>query len=167
MTVGSLQNEQRSAPRNRALTVDVDLPELRSARAREPQLAYSGSVTPEEAWHLVEQQAGVLLDVRTAEERKFVGYVPGSLHLPWSTGTAMQTNPRFIRELEAKVSKQTVVLLLCRSGQRSAAAATAAAKAGFLHVYNILEGFEGDLDQSQHRGSRNGWRFRGLPWVQD
>lgn len=167
MAAASLQNHQQAGVPNPALALNVDLPELLSARAREPRLAYSGSVTPEEAWHLVEQQAAILLDVRTAEERKFVGYVPASLHLPWATGTAMQTNPRFIRELEAKVSKQTVLLLLCRSGQRSAAAATAAAMAGFQHVYNILEGFEGDLDPEQHRGTHEGWRYRGLPWVQD
>jgi rhodanese-related sulfurtransferase len=130
-------------------------------------LPYSGNVTPAAAWELMEQQAAVLVDVRTAEERKFVGYVPGSLHLPWLIGTAMQTNPRFVRELEAKMPKNAVVLLLCRSGARSVAAATAAKRAGFQHVYNILEGFEGEIDQDGHRGSRNGWRFRGLHWVQD
>jgi rhodanese-related sulfurtransferase len=82
----------------------------------------------------------------------------------------MQTNPRFLRELEAKVSKDTPVLLLCRSGARSAAAAAAAAaatRAGFKHAYSVVEGFEGDLDESRQRGNRNGWRFRALPWVQD
>ena len=38
--------------------------------------------------------------------------------------------------------------------------------AGFRRVYNVLHGFEGDLDESHHRGSRNGWRFEGLPWEQ-
>jgi rhodanese-related sulfurtransferase len=109
----------------------------------------------------------LLVDVRTAEERKFVGYVPDSLHVAWQIGTAMQTNPRFLRELEAKVSKDAPVLLLCRSGARSAAAAAAATRAGFKQVYHVLEGFEGDLDETRHRGSRNGWRLRGLPWLQD
>jgi rhodanese-related sulfurtransferase len=130
-------------------------------------LPYAGNVTPAAAWELVEQRAAVLVDVRTAEERKFVGYVPDSLALPWLVGTAMQTNPRFLRELAAKVPANGVALLLCRSGARSVAAATAATRAGLQHAYNILEGFEGDLDQDGHRGSRNGWRFRGLPWVQD
>jgi rhodanese-related sulfurtransferase len=131
------------------------------------KLPYSGNLTPDAAWELIEQHAAVLVDVRTAEERKFVGYVPGSVHLPWLIGTAMQTNPRFLRELEAKVPKNAVALFLCRSGARSVAAATAATRAGFLHAYNILEGFEGDLDQNGHRSSRNGWRLRGLPWIQD
>ena len=107
------------------------------------------------------------MDVRTAEERKFVGHVPDSLHVPWATGTALTRNPRFARELEAKVGKDSTVLLLCRSGKRSALAAEAAAKAGFTHVFNVLEGFEGEIDTDQHRGGSDGWRYRGLPWVQD
>jgi hypothetical protein len=31
----------------------------------------------------------------------------------------------------------------------------------------VLEGFEGDLDDAKRRGGSNGWRFHGLPWVQD
>ena len=58
-------------------------------------------------------------------------------------------------------------VLLCRSGKRSAQAAEAAAKAGFRHVFNVLEGFEGELDARQQRGHADGWRFHGLPWVQD
>jgi len=60
-----------------------------------------------------------------------------------------------------------VVLLLCRSGKRSALAAEVAAKAGFTRVFNVLEGFEGEIDEQQHRGVSDGWRFRQLPWVQD
>jgi rhodanese-related sulfurtransferase len=60
-----------------------------------------------------------------------------------------------------------VVLLLCRSGNRSALAAEAATKAGLSRVFNVREGFEGDLDAQQQRGRQNGWRFHGLPWVQD
>ena len=93
--------------------------------------------------------------------------MPGALHVAWASGTALTRNPRFVRELEAKVGKQDPVLLLCRSGKRSAAAAEAATKAGFTNVFNVLEGFEGDLDDAQHRGHVGGWRLRGLPWVQD
>ena len=152
-----------------ALALAPDHPLLQQAhkKALEQGLAYSGIVTPAQAWTLVAEQAVVLVDVRTAEERKFVGYVPGSLSIPWQIGTSMQTNPRFLRELEAKVSKDTPVLLLCRSGARSAAAAAAATRAGFKHVYSVAEGFERDLDEGRHRGNHNGWRFHRLPWVQD
>ena len=119
------------------------------------------------AWALVQAGAATLVDVRTAEERKFVGHVPGTTHVPWATGTALTRNPRFARELEAKVRKNQPVLLLCRSGKRSAAAAEAATRAGFTLAFNVLEGFEGALDQAGHRGATDGWRLRGLPWVQD
>ena len=109
----------------------------------------------------------MLVDVRTTEERKFVGHVPGSQHVAWATGTALTRNPRFVRELEVKVGKQSTILLLCRSGKRSALAAQAAATAGFTRVFNILEGFEGEIDGHKQRGAKDGWRFHQLPWVQD
>ena len=135
--------------------------------AREAGLPYAGGLSPKDAWTLFSAGAAVLVDVRTNEERKFVGHVPGSVHVAWATGTGMTRNPRFVKELEAKVGKDAVVLLLCRSGKRSAAAAEAAARAGFSAVFNVLEGFEGELDADTRRGSLDGWRFHGLPWVQD
>lgn len=141
---------------------------LRAARqtAEAAGLAYAGGVSPQDAWTLAQAGDVLLVDVRTAEERAFVGQVPGSVHVPWATGTSLTRNPRFVRELEAKTPKDAPVLLLCRSGNRSAQAAEAAAKAGFTQVYNVLEGFEGDLDADGHRGRLNGWRRHGLPWQQ-
>ncbi|MET0333450.1 MAG: rhodanese-like domain-containing protein [Rhizobacter sp.] len=135
--------------------------------AQEHGTPYAGGISPHDAWALVQAGAGALVDVRTAEERKFVGQVPGSAHVPWATGTSLTRNPRFVRELEAKVRKDEVVLLLCRSGKRSALAAEAATKAGFQSVFNVLEGFEGELNAAQQRGTGDGWRFQGLPWAQD
>jgi len=127
-----------------------------------------GGVLPALAWQLFSSGQALLVDVRTAEERKFVGHVPDSLHVAWATGTALTRNPRFVRELESKAGgKDAVILLLCRSGKRSALAAEAAAKAGFTAVFNVLEGFEGEIDARQQRGKADGWRFHGLPWVQD
>lgn len=136
-------------------------------RAERDQLPYAGSVTPQDAWALFQAGEAVLVDVRTAEERKFVGQVPDTKHVAWMTGLSLSRNPRFTKELENKAGKDDVILLLCRSGKRSAAAAEAATKAGFKNVFNILEGFEGDLDELQRRGAFNGWRHAGLPWVQD
>jgi rhodanese-related sulfurtransferase len=152
-----------------ALALAPEHPLLQQAReqARARQLAYGGEVTPAQAWDLLSERAAVLVDVRTAEERKFVGYVAGSVHVPWQLGTAMQTNPRFVRELESKLAKDTPILMLCRSGARSAAAALAATHAGFKHVFTVIEGFEGDLDENRQRGRRGGWRYRALPWIQD
>jgi rhodanese-related sulfurtransferase len=58
------------------------------------------------------------------------------------------------------------LMLLCRSGVRSIAAAKRATELG-LEAYNILEGFEGDANDSGHRGFKGGWRTRGLPWRQN
>lgn len=91
------------------------------ARAAEGNLPDAGGVAPKEAWELVQSGQAVLVDVRSGEARKFVGHVPGSQHVAWATGTALTRNPRFARELEAKLAKdggkEAVVLLLCRSGK--------------------------------------------------
>ncbi|MFP6562713.1 rhodanese-like domain-containing protein [Paraburkholderia sp. B3] len=148
-------------------TIDTALAAALAA-AQAKDLPFAGGVSPDDAWRLFSAGEARLVDVRTAEERKFVGHVPETLHVAWATGTSLTRNPRFVRELEAKVGgKDAIVLLLCRSGNRSVQAAEAAAKGGFTQVFNVLEGFEGDLDDAQRRGGRNGWRFHGLPWVQD
>lgn len=145
--------------------------ERAQAAARERDLPFAGGVTPPVAWTLIQAGEAVLVDVRSSEERHFVGHVPESLHVPWATGTALTRNPRFVRELEARLArdggKEAVVLLLCRSGKRSALAAEAATRAGFRHAFNVLEGFEGEIDAARHRGGVDGWRFHALPWVQD
>jgi rhodanese-related sulfurtransferase len=144
-------------------------PILARARERAPtsKPGYAGNVTPQEAWELVSSHAAVLVDVRTAEERQFVGRVPDSIHVPWATGLNLQRNPRFVRELESKVRRDDVVLLLCRSGARSVAAAQALTEARFRNAFNILEGFEGELDDLHQRGNHCGWQFHRLPWSQD
>jgi rhodanese-related sulfurtransferase len=136
-------------------------------RARAEGLAYAGAIDPESAYELFRSGEAILVDVRTVEERKFVGHVPDSVHVAWQTGTAMIKNPRFIKELSTKVPREAVVFFICRSGKRSADAAAAAAGAGFAQAFNVLEGFEGDLDANGQRGGVSGWRLRGLPWVQD
>ena len=140
-------------------------------QAQAQQLGYAGSVSPAQAWELQQNGQAVIVDVRSGEELKYVGHVPQVLHVAWASGTALTRNPRFTRELEAKLAphggKEAVALLLCRSGKRSVLAAQAATQAGFAHVFNILEGFEGELDAQGQRGHSDGWRHRGLPWQQD
>jgi len=141
--------------------------EAARALALSTGLPYAGGIAPPAAWHLFSNGQAVLVDVRSFEERKFVGHVPDNVHVAWATGTSLTRNPRFVRELEAKTGKDVVILLLCRSGKRSALAAEAAAKAGFSRVYNVLEGFEGEHNDQLQRGAADGWRFHGLPWIQD
>lgn len=152
-----------------SLSEELILKVIAGARStgQELGLPYAGRVTPTEAWQLLSSGAAQIIDVRTNEERKFVGHVPNTIHVPWQTGTSLNKNPRFIREVEAKVRKDSVVLLLCRSGKRSNDAAIALAAAGFGDVYNIAEGFEGDLNDKTQRGALGGWRYWSLPWIQD
>ncbi|MDR3419295.1 MAG: rhodanese-like domain-containing protein [Nevskia sp.] len=162
--VGAAHSEQ-GVVESAGLVTELASVRERAAAARLP---YAGGVPAELAWALVKAGAAVLVDVRSGEERKFVGHVPGSLHVAWATGTSLTRNPRFVKEVEAKVKdKNATVLFLCRSGKRSAAAAEAATKAGYKSVFNVLEGFEGEIDEHQHRGGLGGWRLHGLPWVQD
>lgn len=153
---------------------EIELPAaLESARhdAQANGLSYAGGIPPAQAWALASDGQALLIDVRSGEERKFVGHVPHSLHVPWATGTSLTRNPRFTRELEAAIAKAAgrgaPALLLCRSGKRSVLAAEAAAKAGLENVFNVLEGFEGEIDAHGQRGHADGWRFHDLPWVQD
>lgn len=136
-------------------------------RVEDHYLEFTGTVLPHEAWALFQAGHATIVDVRTSEERKFVGFVEQTIHIPWAIGTALTRNPRFAEELETQIGKNKTILLLCRSGKRSAAAANVAFNAGFEHVYNIDQGFEGDLDENDHRGIFNGWRFHGLPWKQE
>ena len=156
----------RALPELSAALIDAEAV-LASARAAEPA-GYAGGLSPVDAWTLFATGHAVLVDVRTVEELAYVGRVPGSLHVPWATGTAQTRNPRFLRGFEKRVpQKDDVVLLLCRSGKRSVAAAAALAAAGYTRAYNVLEGFEGERDADGHRGGQGGWRHHGLPWEQD
>lgn len=166
MTVVQLNNSSPTLAPKAVDTLAESL-EIAKQQAITENLPYAGKVSPDDAWKLFVNGQAHLVDVRAAEERKFVGHVPNTLHIAWQIGPALVKNPRFLRELESKLSKDAVILLLCRSGKRSAAAAEAATKAGFKHVFNVHEGFEGDLDENQQRGSSGGWRQRGLPWIQD
>ena len=136
-------------------------------RAATAGLPYAGDVTPVEAWELFRTDNAVLVDVRTPEELKFVGRIPDALAIPWAAGLRMERNATFIDDLKDALDPSQVVLFLCRSGKRSVFAAIAATDAGFSQAFNILEGFEGDPDDQQQRGHLNGWRFAGLPWIQD
>lgn len=126
---------------------------------------YAGNVSPQLAWRWVQEGKAVLVDVRTDAEREWVGFVPGAVALAWKQWPGMAMNPGFDDGLRAAVPAGTKVVLLCRSGVRSVAAARRATELG-LEAYNILEGFEGDPDTQAQRGHQGGWRFRGLPWRQ-
>jgi len=137
-------------------------------RAAQANLPYFGAVTPAEAAALLRASPEArLIDVRTEAEWDYVGHIPDTTHIEWNTYPSGERNPRFLQELTQAVTDQEApVLFLCRSGQRSDAAARAAQRAGFKHAMNILEGFEGQKDAEGHRNTVGGWRKAGLPWEQ-
>ncbi len=108
----------------------------------------------------------VLIDVRSEVEFLFVGHPVGAIHVAWSEAPDWEINPHFTAQVKAEAGVEQPVLLICRSGTRSAEAGTALENAGFKKIYNVQEGFEGDRDEHYHRCNSGGWRYRGLPWEQ-
>jgi len=131
-----------------------------------PAEGYAGDISPQQAWAWWESGEAVLVDVRTDAEREWVGQVPGAQPLAWKQWPGMAINPEFDKGIQALGAGGRKLVLLCRSGVRSIAAAQRATELG-LTAYNILEGFEGNPDAQAHRGHTGGWKFRGLPWRQN
>jgi rhodanese-related sulfurtransferase len=127
------------------------------------------NLSPQEAWSLLQQNTDVvLIDVRTKIEHSFIGHPLNAIHVAWKEAPDWQINAQFVTDIKKIVpAKNTPILLLCRSGQRSLDAAKALEEAGFSRLINILDGFEGPLDQNNHRGNLGGWRFHNLPWIQN
>ncbi|MDH6198134.1 rhodanese-related sulfurtransferase [Mycobacterium frederiksbergense] len=135
-------------------------------------MSYAGDITPEETWKLLsENSEAVLVDCRTDAEWRFVGAPDLSalardvVYIEWNRNDGSH-NDAFVDHLLASgVTPGRPVAFLCRSGNRSIAAAEAATAAGIGPSYNILDGFEGNLDENRHRGG-TGWKAVGLPWKQ-
>lgn len=139
-----------------------------------------GVASPLETWDaLAKAQDTLLVDVRTRAEWAFVGSpdldaAAGCMaRIEWTTFPTMAPNPAFADEVEAAVdaSGARTVYFICRSGARSAAAASAmserfAASGRAVACVNVAEGFEGDLGPDGRRGVVNGWKARDLPWRQ-
>jgi len=139
-----------------------------------------GEVNPADAWDILATEKDArLIDVRTRAEWGFVG-VPDVSELghsvictEWARHPGMSVNPDFVATLEKSLGNEGPgkLLFLCRSGVRSLSAAKAitayfAEQGKAVECFNVLEGFEGDLDSNGHRGNQNGWKHRGLAWRQ-
>lgn len=158
------QRIDEAVPANRVsgLRHDAGGDELMAVR---PAQGYAGDVSPQLAWAWVQAGEAELVDVRTDAERAWVGFVPDAHALAWKQWPGMAMNPEFDTAIQALGAGGKKLVLLCRSGVRSIAAAQRATELG-VQAYNILEGFEGDPDAHAHRGLTGGWRMRGLPWRQ-
>jgi rhodanese-related sulfurtransferase len=133
-------------------------------------------ISPQQAWEILEAEPqALLLDVRTSMEYEYVGHPLNALHIPWMDAPDWNIDTGFVDKVRQALVKRTgsdqglesvAILAICRSGKRSQAAAEALAGQGFNNLYNIEDGFEGDLDNNKQRNTINGWRFADLPWEQ-
>lgn len=124
---------------------------------------------PKAAFELLQRDPTALfIDCRSTIEYFFVGHPVGAVHVAWNDGDDWEVNPHFAGEVKrlAGEAHQRSVVIICRSGNRSADAGLALEAAGFTRVINVLHGFEGALDANHHRGTVNGWRCDGLSWEQ-
>ncbi len=146
-------------------------------------------MSPREALEIIgkEPTRTLFLDVRTRAEAMYVGMptvadalVPYVEHqelmTDWDERRHMyqlEPNSDFIQEAEIRLKEKSLtkadrVILICRSGDRSARAADLLANAGFTRVYSITEGFEGDSAKDGPKAGQrivNGWKNAGLPWT--
>ena len=130
-------------------------------------------VTAREAFEIwkAKPEAVVIVDVRTPAEVLVAGHPPMAWNIPVATQSSgwdpclgqlrMKLLPDFVARVSRVAKLHDTILVICRSGDRSALAANLLAKAGFTAVYNIIDGMEGD-------GQRlRGWRHSGAPQAYD
>ena len=125
-------------------------------------------VHPRVAYALIcAKEDAILIDVRSDVEFLFVGHAKAAIHIPWYQEPKWEVNPHFIKNLrQVARSPERPILFICRNGNRSKEAGESAERHGFTQIYNVLHGFEGDLNQNNRRGQLNGWRYEDLPWEQ-
>jgi len=134
------------------------------------------SINPRQAWEMLQENPkSLLVDVRSHMEFLFIGHPVGAINVPWIDEPDWNINPNFTREIKQLMlgglahsteGESVPVLLICRSGKRSREAGELLMREGVSKVFNIAEGFEGELDDHHHRSTMGGWRFEGLPWEQ-
>lgn len=127
----------------------------------------------------------LVIDVRTQAEIEYVGVADMvDFNIPYMVNDyntwdekngryQMSPNSGFLSKMNdlvnaAGLNKDSTIIVMCRSGDRSAGAANLMAKAGYTNAYSVEDGFEGDVAQNgDHKGQRvvNGWKNAGLPWT--
>jgi rhodanese-related sulfurtransferase len=149
---------------------------------KEKQTVLGLYVTAKEAYEKwkAEPEKVKILDVRTPEEYLFVGHPAMAWKIPVAT-QCYQWDPekkqfplKPLLDFASRVSQVAkpgdTIMAMCRSGGRSAIAVNFLAKAGFKHVYNIIDGMEGDANGdsesvAQAQPLKHGWKNSGCPWT--
>jgi rhodanese-related sulfurtransferase len=130
----------------------------------------------QEAWQIMQAEPrAYLVDIRSSMEYLFIGHPLSAINIPWIDEPEWKVNPHFATEVRKLLLGGAIehgeihsapILLICRSGKRSVEAGELLIREGFMNVYNVDEGFEGELDEKHHRSTLGGWRYHGLPWEQ-
>ena len=136
-------------------------------------MSYKRNLLPKMAVERLQNNPQALfVDVRSKAEFKYVGYPENSILIPWIDDPDWEPNPEafsdaVMQELDGRENLlNTEIILICRSGYRSNDALKCLENKGFTQVSHVASGFEGDLDENDHRGNLNGWRHDGMPWSQ-
>jgi rhodanese-related sulfurtransferase len=149
---------------------------------KEKQTVLGLYVTARQAYEMwkAEPEKMTILDVRTLEEYLFVGHPAMAWKIPvavqiyeWDAEKKrfpMKPLPDFVSRVSEVAKPDDTILVMCRSGGRSAIAVNMLANDGFKHIYNIIDGMEGDMVDdpgSIFVGQRlkNGWKNSGCPWT--
>jgi rhodanese-related sulfurtransferase len=139
-------------------------------------------ITAKEAYEqwLSAPESLIILDVRTPEEYLFVGHPALAWKIPvimqsyeWDSEKAkypMVLLSDFVTRVSSIAKPEDIIMIMCRSGGRSAIAVNLLAQAGFKNVYNIIDGMEGDVNGdsdsvSQSKELASGWKNTGCPWT--
>jgi len=137
------------------------------------EMSYKRNLLPKMAVERLQNNPQALfVDVRSKAEYKYVGYPENSILIPWIDDPDWEPNPEafseaVMQELDGRENlSDTEIILICRSGFRSNEALKCLENKGFTQVSHVASGFEGDLDENDHRGNLNGWRHDGMPWSQ-
>jgi len=144
-------------------------------------------VTAAEVFEMKRADSKILLiDVRTPEELQYVGSADEVMdaNIPYLVNDTSEYDPKLkhyrlepnsdfataiasIVEKHGLAQNNATLILMCRSGDRSAKAANLLAKVGYKKVYSVIDGFEGDkATDGAMKGKRtvNGWKNANLPW---
>ena len=136
-------------------------------------MSYKRNLLPKMAVErLQDNPQALFVDVRSKAEYKYVGFPENSILIPWIDEPDWEPNPEVfsdlvMQELDGRENLlNTEIILICRSGFRSNEALKCLENKRFTQVSHVASGFEGDLDENDHRGNLNGWRHDGMPWSQ-